>query len=286
MTLLWRRPTTLDGAIEELASDDAAIYAGGVSLVLLMNLGLFEPATLVSLAAVPGLAAVTGDDEAVDLGAMCTHARLAADPILRRTHPAAADMFAGIGNVRVRSWGTLGGNLAHADPAQDPPVMLAALHGTVSVVGPRGDRVIPVEAIAEGPLSPALDPDEIVTSVRLPLAEERSGSSYLKYLPGTKDDYATVSIGAHLQFDRAGAVRQARLVAGAVGPTVVVLGAGSEVLTGHPLDPDVLDALRVAVRDEVNPSSDRRGSADYKREMAGIVAARAASACRPASARP
>lgn len=286
MTLLWRRPTTIDEALGELASDDAAIYAGGVSLVLLMNLGLFEPAKLVSLAAVPGLAAVTADDDAVQLGAMCTHARLAADPILRRTHPAAADMFSGIGNVRVRSWGTLGGNLAHADPAQDPPVMLAALRGTVSIVGPHGDRVIAVEELAEGPLSPALDPDEIVTSVRLPVAEEGSGSCYLKYLPGTRDDYATVSIGANLQFDREGVVTQARLVAGAVGPTVVVLGAASEVLTGHPLDPDVLEALRVAVRDEVNPSSDRRGSADYKREMAGIVAGRAASASRPGQARP
>ncbi|MPZ87444.1 MAG: hypothetical protein GEU81_05090 [Nitriliruptorales bacterium] len=279
MTVEFSRPTSVSAVIEELGDDDVLMLAGGVSLVLLMNAGFLRPRKLVSLAGVSELHGVSTDTDVLTVGAMCTHAELAADPRIGAIYPAAAAMFSGIGNVRVRSWGTLGGNLAHADPAQDPPVMLTALDARADVVGPGGQRELAIDELADGPLSPTLEPDEIVTRVRIPLIGEEVTSSYVKFLPGTKDDYATVSVGARIEFDDAGRITGARLAAGSVGPTVVPLTRACESLIGQHPAPDVMQAFQEAVRDLVAPQSDRRGSADYKREMAGVVAVRAVHAC-------
>lgn len=259
------------------------LIAGGVSMVLFMNVGLLRPERLVSLARIDALRGVERSGGELLVGAMETHARLADEPLISRSYPALADLFGGIANVRIREWGTIGGNLAHADPAQDPAVFLTALGAAVDVIGPRGARLVPVEELTDGPLSPTIDGDEIITTVRIPLAPSGRRSAYVKFLPGTQDDYATVSIAAVLDHDERGAVTAARIAAGSVGPTALHLPSASDLLVGHAPDPDMLNAVHAAVRDEVEPRSDRRGSADYKREMAGVMARRAVAACATAS---
>lgn len=273
------RPRTLPEALEELAGDEALVLAGGQSLVVLMNTGLLVPERLVSIAGLSELRDVQVDDDGLDIGALCTHRQLAEHQIIRRHLPAAARMFDGVGNVRVRSAGTLGGNLVHADPAQDPPVMLAALGAQATVAGPDGHRRLAVEDIAAGPFWPTLNDNELLTRVHVPWPGEHDVAAYIKFLAGSQDDYATVSVGARLSLAD-GVVSAVRMAAGAVGPTVEMLDDAAAVLIGQsPTDEEVLRRLSERVRDSVSPSGDRRGSPDYKRAMAGVVARRAVQAC-------
>lgn len=280
MSATFVTPTTLDEVFDELTDDDAHVFAGGQSLVLLMNTGLFFADKLVSLARVPGLRDVRVEDGKVHLGAMCTHDELSRHPAVAQHLPAAVRMFRGIGNVRVRAAGTLGGNIVHADPAQDPPVLFTAMGGYVTLVGPDGQRRVDVADVSDFPLSTILEPDEVLTSVVVPVTGERVRCTYEKFLPGTKDDYATVSMGARVTFDDAGNVEDVRLAAGAIGGTVVQLHDEARAVVGGRLDDEeAMRALAEAVRESVSPYPDRRGSADYKRHLAGVVAVRALRAC-------
>lgn len=280
MSLVLTRPTTVAQAVDDLSVEDALVLAGGQSIVLLMNAGLSQPARLVSLAEVGELRGVHRDGTTLDVGAMCTHDELARHQEIRSALPSLARMFDRVGNIRVRCAGTVGGNLVHADPAQDPPVLLAALGATATVVGPASPRDIAVEEVALGPLYASLEENEILTRIRLPIPQHRSGAHYIKFLPGTQDDYATVSIGVHLELDDADQVRSARIVAGASGPTPMVLAEAADALVGNdPTDQELLGTIGEIARDGVEPSSDRRGSADYKRAMAAVVTRRAIQAC-------
>lgn len=280
MSVLYRRPTSIEDAVAELDDDDALPLAGGVSVVLLMNTGLLAPRKLVSLGSLPGLRGVRVVDDHIEIGALTTHAALATDPVLLDAVACAAEAFGRIGNVRVRAWGTIGGNLAHADPAQDPPVLLAALGATVVVVGPGGERTIPVANLADGPFSTVLSHDELITTVLVPSPPPGTRTSYVKLLPRTQDDYATVSAAANLDFAADGTVRAARLVFGAVGPVPIVADAAAALLVGQRADDgDVLASVAASISDAVRPIGDGRGSADYKRQMAGVVARRAVLAC-------
>jgi aerobic carbon-monoxide dehydrogenase medium subunit len=279
VTVRFARPTSLQAAFEELQDDDAHLLAGGVSVVLLMNLGLLQPGKLVSLAGVPGLRGITRSDDTIEIGALVTHDELARSAVLAAEVPAAADLFTRIGNIRVRCAGTLGGNLAHADPAQDPAALLAVLDAEAVVAGPDGERTVAVAALADGPFSVRLAEDEILTSVRVPVATDGARYSYIKFLSGSQDDYATVSVACRVALDDAGRIAGARLAAAAVGGTVVLLDEQARLLEGTaPDDEDAAAAFETAVRDAVDPAGDRRGSADYKRHMAGVVAGRAARA--------
>jgi len=275
VTVDFVRPRTLDETFEILGSDeDAHLIAGGVSVVLLMGSGLMEASRLVSLDRVVGLDGIQVAEDRLEIGALSTHQQLATHPLLREYFSAAAEMFTSIGNIRVRLAGTIGGNLAHADPAQDPAVMLTVLGATVVVAGPDGERVVPVIDLADGPLSVALAHEEVITRVHVPLPHAGEVSAYTKFLPGTYDDYATVSVACRLRLGASGDIAEAVLAAGAVGPTVVVLADAAQVLVGRHPDPDVLAELEQRVRESVSPHGDRRGSGDYKRAMTGVIAAR------------
>jgi aerobic carbon-monoxide dehydrogenase medium subunit len=273
-----RWPERLEDAQALLADEDAHALAGGQSLVLLMNTGLARPRVLVCLDRLRELRGRSIGDEVADIGAACTHHELARDLQLTARIPALGDMFRGVGNIRVRANGTLGGNLAHCDPAPDPPVLLAALGATAVVHGPEGEREVAVEDLALGPLVPALAEDELIVRIRVPLRDEAT-SSYVKFLPGTQDDYATVSVGVCLIRDADGLVTEARLVAGAVGPTARPLRAADALVGYDARDEDVLAHVAALVEEEVSPTADRRGSVEYKRAMAGEVCRRALRRC-------
>jgi len=274
------RPSHLDEVLEELVDDEVVILAGGQAVVVLMNLGMLSPRKLVSIAAVDQLRGVFVEQGRVDVGALSTHGALASDQRIRSRFPAAADMFADIGNVRVRTTGTIGGNLVQADPAQDPPVLLSALQAEALVVGRNSERTIPVEQLAVGPMQTALAFDEVLTRIRIPLLGVGVECSYKKLLPGSWDDYPTVSVAARIAFDAAGIVTEARLSAGGVGPTVLLLQEAAALLIGKDSrDEDAIAELMPCVREGVSPMSDRRGSEDYKREMAALLAAKVVRSC-------
>jgi CO/xanthine dehydrogenase FAD-binding subunit len=275
-------PRSLDEAFSALMDDEAVAIAGGVAVGLLSNLGMVSAARLVSLSQIPEMQGVRVDRDMLSVGAAMPHGRLAADPVLRAYLPELSAMFAHIGNLRVRAWGTVGGNLALAEPSQDPPIMLAALGAAVDVTGPGGSRRIPVAELSDGPMSTVLQPRELITRVILALPQAGERCAYQKFLPKTADDYATVSAAVRVILDGR-RVSAARVFCGAVGPVPVSCDHAAELLVGRVLDePGQLDDVVSAVRGAVSPVGDHRGSADYKREMAGVFVRRALVAAMPA----
>ena len=280
MSVELLRPTSVTEAIAHLSEDDSLPLAGGTSVVLLMNTGLLDPGRLVSLGAIPGLDRIRLDGDAVEIGAMCTHRQLSRSPVLIAQLPEVASMFAHIGNIRVRAWATVGGNLAHADPAQDPPVLLGVLGASVLAQGPDGSRTIPVRELSDGPFSTVLASNELITAVRIPILDSAVRCAYLKFLPRTADDYATVSAAARIEFATDGTVIAADLMFGSVGPTPIFAPNAAAALVGRSTeDAEALNEMVEAVRETVSPQSDARGSAAFRREMAGTIARRVVLAC-------
>jgi aerobic carbon-monoxide dehydrogenase medium subunit len=284
MTAKFVAARTLEEAFAALADEDAVAIAGGVAVGLLSNLGMISAGCLVSISRIPELSGVRLDGDELVIGAAMTHGRLAADPVVRENCPELAEMFGRIGNIRVRAWGTVGGNLALAEPSQDPPVLLAALGAEVEAAGAGGTRRIPVAELGDGPMSTVLGPGELITKVVVPLPTPGERRSYRKFLPKTADDYATVSAAARVRFDGP-RISSASLFCGAVAPIPVSCDRAAALLRGRTLDdPEQLTDVVSAVRDAVSPVADHRGSADYKREMAGVFAKRALLALAPGAA--
>lgn len=202
---------SVEQALELLSADeDAHLIAGGTSVMVLMNLGLMEPSHLISLRRVSQLRGITtGGDGGLDIQAMTTHRQLETSPEVQRFCPALAATFGEVATVRIRNQGTIGGNLAHADPAQDPPPMLIALDAEVVLKSASRERRVRLEELSTGYLSTVIQPDEILTEIHVPPLADGTRATYIKFLPRTQDDYATVSVGATLRMkgDRCDDVR-------------------------------------------------------------------------------
>jgi carbon-monoxide dehydrogenase medium subunit len=204
---------------------------------------------------------------------MATHRAVERSPDASAYSRALTDAFASVATVRIRNQATVGGSLAHADPAQDPPPILAALGGALVVRSARGERSLPVENLAVDHFTTSLAHDEVITHVVLPPVPPGTRATYLKFLPKTADDYATVSVAATMRLAEDGTIADVRLVLGAVGPTPLRLAKVEEAMRGQRTD-RVSDAIAM-VPEQVEPLDDTRGSAAYKREMARIWTARA-----------
>ena len=252
-------PRTVEEAVAVLGDDDALPIGGGIAVALLSNLDLVWASRLVSLGRIPELRGVRVRDDNIVLGATTPHGVIAADPVLRAELPELAAMFGHIGNVRVRAWGTVGGNLALAEPSQDPPVLLAALGAELLTMGPAGIRRLPVAELSEGPMTTVLATGKLITHVVVPRLGSDERCAYLKFLPKTADDYATVSAGVRLRLDGQ-TIIEARIFCGSVGPIPVDCAAAAELLVGRSSDDEnVLAGLAEAVAEVVTPRSDHRG---------------------------
>jgi carbon-monoxide dehydrogenase medium subunit len=277
MTYDFHEPRDLTGALALLAThgEDAHLIAGGTATVLLMRQGLLRPGHVVSLRRIGALAGIARTaDGGLRIGAMATHRDAERSPHVRAFSAALANAFASVATIRIRNQATVGGNLAHADPAQDPPPMLAALGASVTTVSPRGQRTIAVEDLAVDHFTTSLAADEIITDVTVPALAPRTRATYLKFLPRTADDYATVSVAAVLRLQE-GVVATVRVVLGAVGPTPIRARKVEAALTGQRPTSERVARAAALVRDEVDPLDDYRGSSPYKREMAAVWTARA-----------
>jgi carbon-monoxide dehydrogenase medium subunit len=179
-----------------------------------------------------------------------------------------------VASIRIRTVATLGGALAHADPNQDPPPSLMVLDARVCVRSSRGQREIGIDDFFVDYYETVLEPDEMVTAVIVPRPPANSGASFLKFLPQTQDDYATVAVAARLTLDD-DRIGQARVALGAAAATPLRATTVEAALQGQPPTPDVIRAAAALVAEAVDPSDDFRGSADYKRDMAVVFVRRA-----------
>lgn len=271
-----RRASSVAEAVELLALEDAHALAGGTALVLLMKQGLLHPARIVSLA---GLRELDGIERAPDgdlrIGALVTHRVIERSPLVRRHCPALAEAFARVATPRIRAQATIGGSLAHADPAQDPPPMLMALGAAAVLESTAGRRTLPVEELFVDFFETRIGRAELVREIVVPPLAPGSRATYLKYLPRTEDDYATVAVAAVVTLDADRRCADIRVALGAAGPTALRARRTEDALRGEVMTPERIREATAMVRDEVDPLEDARGSIAYKREMARVWTERA-----------
>jgi len=274
----YAAPRTLDEALAVLGEhgDEARVIAGGTALVTMMRQRLVSPGYLVSLRGIHGLDRIEAANGDLRIGALVTHREAETSPLVRERLPVLADTFRRVASVRIRNMATVGGALAHADPNQDPPVTLIALGARLEIRGARGRRELPVEEFFRDYYESALEPGEVVTGVVVPRLPVASGAAYVKFLPRTADDYATVAVAATVSLELDGErCRTARVALGSVGVTPIRARAAEALLAGQRLGAELLSAAGEAVEGAVDPLSDHRGSAAYKREMAAVMTRRA-----------
>jgi carbon-monoxide dehydrogenase medium subunit len=287
----YRAPRSVDEVLALLAEhgDEARVIAGGTALVTMMRQRLVRPGCLVSLREVEGLGGIEAAKGGVRLGALVTHRDAEVSPLLKERLPVLGDTFHRVATVRIRDMATVGGALAHADPNQDPPVTLLALDASVEIRSASGRRELPLNAFFRDYYETALEPGELVTAVTVPQLPPASGAAYIKFLPRSAEDYATVAVTATVTLEAGGErCREARIALGSVAPTPRRAAKAEALLRGAALDDRLLRAAGETAQGEVDPLTDHRGSAEYKREMTAVMVGRALSqawdAARRASA--
>jgi aerobic carbon-monoxide dehydrogenase medium subunit len=255
--------------------EDAHLVAGATAFTLLWRQGLLRPGHVIGLRHIAQLGGITSAGGGLVIGATVTHRAIERSADVARYCPAITRTFASVATVRVRNQATLGGNLAHADPAQDPPPILMALGANVVATSVTGDRTIPIDELFVDVFTTSLRADEILTSVRFPALATGMRATYLKFLPQTADDYATVSVAAALRLAEDGTVADVRIALGACGPTPVRARSVETALKGARPDARRIADAASRVDADIEPFDDVRGSSAYKRDMARVWTERA-----------
>ncbi|MEI7925225.1 MAG: xanthine dehydrogenase family protein subunit M [Chloroflexota bacterium] len=272
----FHSPATLDEAFALMKEhgDDARLIAGGTALVVMMKQSLVVVDHLVSLASIPGLSGIAFRNGELHIGALTRHRDVEESPVVREHLPFLADVYGRVATVRIRNAATVGGGLAHADPSQDPPAAFMVLDARVRAVSPRGEREIAVSDLFRDYYETALRSDEVLAEVIVPVPSSTARTTYLKFLPRTEDDYATVAVGALAEV-AGGVCQKLRVTLVAAGPTPVRAEAVEAALEGQPVTADAIREAAKLVAEAVDPIEDFRGSSEYKRDMAVVFTRRA-----------
>ena len=272
----YHAPATLGEAVQllERYGEEAKVLSGGQSLLPLLKLRLGQAAHLVDIGRIAGLEYIEEEGGFLKIGAATREAALERSDLIRSRYPILADTAAVIADPLVRNRATVGGNLAHGDPANDHPATMLALGAQVVAQGPKGDRTIPIEQFFTGLFSTALASSEILTEIRIPVPPPSSGGAYVK-LERKVGDFATAGAAAQVTLGKTGAVERAGIGLTNAGPAPIKAAEAEQYLRGkQPSERNLAEAARLAAR-AASPSADRRGSVEYKREMARVSAARA-----------
>ncbi|MBI3059514.1 MAG: xanthine dehydrogenase family protein subunit M, partial [Deltaproteobacteria bacterium] len=258
----YRTPKSLKEVYADLREfgTDAKLIAGGTALVIMMKQRLVRPSCLISLRAVRGLNNIAQKDGGLKIGGLATHREVEISSLVRRRTALLAETYRHVATIRVRNMATVGGGLAHADPNQDPPPTLIALGATVKASSADGSRVIPIEEFFTDYYETVLKPEEIITEIYVPKLPAGSGGAFLKFLPRTADDYATVSAAAVVTLDRSTKTfADVRIALGSVGTTPIRAREAEAVLRGQPVKPEALREAAEKAKAAVDPISDFRG---------------------------
>jgi aerobic carbon-monoxide dehydrogenase medium subunit len=274
----YSAPATIDEAIALLAKhgEGAKLLAGGHSLLPLLKLRFAQPAHVVDLRRIASLQGIRRDAHAITVGSMTTHTTIAASPDIRELFTAVAEAASRIGDPQVRNRGTIGGSLAHADPAADLPAAMLAVDAQIVAAGPLGRRVIDAQDFFVGMLTSALRPDEVLAEIRLPLPIGKAGSAYEKE-PHPASRFAVVGIAAALILDGQRRIADARVAVTGFGTVAVRSASAESFLLGNAADAATFDVAAAAVVHGIEPREDSHAKADYKKELARLLAVRALS---------
>jgi carbon-monoxide dehydrogenase medium subunit len=277
----YLRPETIPEAIALLQQhgDDAKILSGGQSLIPMMKVRLARPEYLIDINRIAGLQYIKEEDGFLKIGGLTREADLEASDLIRSRYPIILDTAALIADPQVRNMATVGGNLAHGDPANDHPATMLALGAEIVAVGPRGERIIAVKDFFLSVFTTALEHDEILTEIRIPVPPAGSGGAYLK-LERKVGDFATVGVAAQITVDGAGICRGAGIGLTNVGPTPIKAHRAEECLLGKPIDEALIRQAAQLAADQAEPTSDLRAPAEYKSSMVKELTRRALARAR------
>ena len=269
-------PRTLDEAIALLQKlgPEAKLLSGGQSLIPMMKLRMVSPQHIVDINRIPGLDYINESDGHLKIGALAREYQLETSEVIKTKLPILDDTAKFIADPLVRSQATVCGNLAHGDPANDHPATMLALGATVVATGAKGQREIPIADFFTSLFTTALEPEEILTEIKIPLPPAKSGGAYLK-LERKVGDFATAGVAAQITLDDAGNCAKAGVGLTNVGMTPIKATKTEAFLAGKTLDEATIRQAAETAASESQPTDDVRGSADYKRDLVRVLTARA-----------
>lgn len=272
----YHAPTSLDEAIGLLGQygDDAKVLAGGQSLIPAMKLRLAQPGHLIDISRMPDLAGLTNSFDGLRIGALTRETALETSADVRERYAMLHDAAGVIADPLVRNLATVGGNIAHADPANDHPAVMLAYRAVVEAQGPNGSRTIPIDDFFLGAFETALAPDEILTAIRIPAPPAQSGGAYVKF-ERKVGDYAIAAAAVQLALNADGTIASAGLALTNAGYTPIRSSRAEEALVGQAASDEAFKRAADLAAEDADPTADLRGDADYKRAMARTMTLRA-----------
>ena len=270
------RPQSVSEAIALLQEhgDDAKILSGGQSLIPMMKIRLARPEFIIDINRLPDLHYIKEEEGFLKMGGLTREADLETSSLIRSKYQIILDTAASIADPQVRNMATVGGNLAHGDPANDHPATMLALEAEIVAVGQHGERVIPIKDFFLSVFTTALEHGEILTEIRIPIPPSGSGGAYLK-LERKVGDFATVGVAAQVTVDGAGVCRRAGIGLTNVGATPIKATRAEGFLVGKTMDKQQINQAGQLAAEEAQPSSDLRGPAEYKVSMVRELTKRA-----------
>ncbi len=263
-------------ALAANATGTTRFLAGGTDVLVQLRSELVTPDTLIDIKKINGVDQITQNaDGSWTLGVAVTGAEMSEHSELGRDWPGVVEAMDLIGSTQVQGRATLTGNLCNGSPAADSVPAMVAAGVTVTLTGPDGAREVAVEDIPTGPGKTSLAKGEVISAVNLPARGENGGDAYLRFIPRTEMDIAVVGVGVSLRLD-GDMITEARVSLGAVAPTVLLVEDCAKAIIGSTLDDTALDALAAAASAACNPIDDKRGTIEFRTEVAGVLAKRAA----------
>ncbi len=275
----YQAPGSVDEAVALLADANGAarVLAGGTDLLVQLRLGMISPDVVVDIKKITETQGITSDGDGFCIGACVPGAELGENAELKAAYPGVVEGAELIGSTQVQGRATMAGNLCNASPAADSVPALIAAGATCTVAGPDGTREVPVKDIPTGPGQTSLGNGEFIVNIRLLARPANSGDAYLRMIPRTEMDIAIVGAGVNLVLDDSGTCTAATVVLGAVGPTTITVADAGTALVGTKVDDAALAAVAAAASAAATPISDKRGTAEYRTKVAGVMASRAAA---------
>jgi carbon-monoxide dehydrogenase medium subunit len=258
------------------AKGRAFVLAGGTDLLVRMKGGFVEPDLIVDIKRIPALQTITRSASGFRIGAAVPAAMLGENTALRKAWPGVVEAANLIGSDQIQGRCTIVGNLCNASPAADSVPAMVAAGAKAVIVGAKARRTVPVEQIVTGPGKTSLKKGEVIEAITLPKPPARTGDAYLRFIPRTEMDIAVVSAGICLTLGPKGVIKQARVALGAVAPTVVLVPAAAKAIIGTQLDDRALAELALACAAACKPIDDKRGTIEFRTDVAGVLARRAA----------
>ncbi|MDX1383910.1 MAG: xanthine dehydrogenase family protein subunit M [Thermoanaerobaculia bacterium] len=272
----YEAPTTVEEAAALLDSDpEAKVFAGATDWIPQLRAGRAEPTVLVDLKRIPRLVGLGRSNGHWTIGAATPGAEITADDELAAALPGLVEATGLIGSDQIQSRASLGGNLCNASPAADTVPAMVVNEARAVVASSQGTRTVPVSEVVTGPGSTSLAAGEFIVELEVDAPPERTADAYLRFIPRTEMDIAVVGAAARVTLDADGKCAQAAIALGAVAPTVVRVPAAEEALVGSSFDTETLEKVAAAASAACNPIDDKRGTKEFRRQVAGVLAKRA-----------